>query len=465
MDMPKLLLPLLFLFLFLSTNAQIPPDYYNEASGLTCAPLKTALFNTISSNTTAISNANVLVAFSSTDVHRNDDNTADIIWDIYSDNPTGPETFTYTSQVDNCGSSIAGEGSCYNREHTFPQAWFGATGAPLTDLFALYPTDGYSNGQHNNYPYSEVTAPAYTSVNGSKLGTNTFPGFAMAGIEARSFEVIDEYKGDIARNYFYIVTRYQNDMSSWQGNSNANDVLDGTTWPSFDDWYIKLLYRWHLQDPVSQKEIDRNEAVYTIQNNRNPFIDHPEYVALIWQCTGLLPVTLIDFNANKYNESVVLTWSASRETNFKNYEVERSTDAVNFSFAGIVKGENFANYSFTDKELPTVKIVFYRLKMVDMDGKISYSKIVSVRLNKLFSSAVVYPNPAKNTLTVKLQNNLKIAGELKVVDVVGRIVLQQKISALQNNIQVDVKALPAGRYFVSINNRDILINESFVIIK
>lgn len=161
----------------------------------------------------------------------------------------------------------------------------------------------------------------------------------------------------------------------------------------------------------------------------------------------------------------MLTWSASRETNFKNYEVERSTDTVNFSFAGIVKGENFANYSFTDKELPAVKIVFYRLKMVDMDGKISYSKIVSVRLNKLVSSALVYPNPAKNTLTVKLQNNLKIAGELKVVDVGGRIVLKQKVSALQNNIQVDVKTLPAGRYFVSINNRDVLINESFVIIK
>ncbi len=465
MNMPKLLLPLLLFFSFLFSNAQIPPGYYNSASGLTCAALKTALFNQISSNTTAITNVDVLVAFSSTDVHRNDANTADIIWDIYSDNPTGPEAFTYISQVDNCGSSIAGDGSCYNREHTFPQAWFGATGAPLTDLFALYPTDGYSNGQHNNYPYSEVTAPTYISVNGSKLGTNTFPGFVTSGIEARTFEVIDEYKGDIARNYFYMVTRYQNSMASWQGNSNANDVLDGTTWPSFDDWYIKLLYKWHLQDPVSQKEINRNDSIYNIQNNRNPFIDHPEYVALIWQCTGLLPVTLIDFTANKYNESVVLSWHAERENNFKNFEIERSTDAVNFTYAGVVKGENFANYSFTDKELPAVKTVFYRLKMIDIDGKISYSKIVSVRLSKLFSSVLVYPNPARNSITVKLQNNLKAASELKVVDVLGRTVLQQKVNALQNNIQIDVKSLPAGRYFVSIINKDMLINESFVITK
>jgi hypothetical protein len=351
------------------------------------------------------------------------------------------------------------------REHTFPQAWFGAKGPALTDLSALYPTDGYTNGQHSNYPYFEVTNATYTSSNGSMLGTNTFPGFATSGIEARAFEVIDEYKGDIARNYFYMVTRYQNDMTLWQANSNADDVLDGKTWPSFDDWYIKLLYRWHLQDTVSQKEINRNDSIYTIQNNRNPFIDHPEYVTLIWQCTGLLPVTLIDFNANKYNESVVLSWTATRETNFKNYEIERSTDAANFYFNGIIKGENFANYSCTDKELPAVKTVFYRLKMVDIDGKISYSKIVSVRLSKLFSSALVYPNPAKNTLTIKLQNNLKVAGELRILDVVGRTVIHQKVSALQNNIQLDVKALPAGRYFVSINNKDVLINESFVITK
>jgi endonuclease I len=405
------------------------------------------------------------VAFSSTDVHRNDANTADIIWDIYSDNPTGPEVYTYTSEVDNCGSSIAGEGACYNREHTFPQAWFGATGAPLTDLFALYPTDGYTNGQHNNYPYSEVTAPVYTSVNGSKLGTNTFPGFATSGIAARAFEVIDEYKGDIARNYFYMVTRYQDEMSSWQGNSNADDVLDGTTWPSLDEWYIKLLYKWHLQDPVSQKEINRNDSIYKIQNNRNPFIDHPEYVTLIWQCTGLLPVTLIDLNANKYNESVLLLWTVSNETNFEKYEIERSTDGANFSYAGVIKGQNLTNYSFTDKELPSAKTVFYRLKMIDIDGKITYSKIASIRLSKIISGALVYPNPAKNILTVKLQNNLKTAGELKVVDVVGRTVLVQTLSALQNNIQVDVKGLPAGRYFVAIRNKDQVINESFVIAK
>lgn len=88
-------------FPVLFTHAQIPAGYYSSADGLTCAALKTALFNKVSSNTLSITNANVLVAFSSTDVHRNNANAADIIWDIYSDIPNGPEAYTYTSQVDN----------------------------------------------------------------------------------------------------------------------------------------------------------------------------------------------------------------------------------------------------------------------------------------------------------------------------------------------------------------------------
>lgn len=83
------------------------------------------------------------------------------------------------------------------------------------------------------------------------LGTDAFSRFATTVIETRTFEVIDEYKEDIARNYFYMVAGNQSDMGAWQSNSNADDILDGTTWPSLDEWYIKLLYKWHLQDTVS----------------------------------------------------------------------------------------------------------------------------------------------------------------------------------------------------------------------
>jgi endonuclease I len=451
-----------FLFIFKTAHSQIPAGYYNSAAGLTCAALKTALFNKISSNTVAVSNSNVLDAFSSTDVHRNDANTSTIIWDIYSDNPAAAEAFTYISQVNNCGSTIAGEGSCYNREHTFPQAWFGEAAPAITDLFALYPTDGYSNGQHGNYPYSEVTAPVYTSTNGSKLGTNAVAGFPTSGIGARAFEVNNAYKGDIARNYFYMVTRYESDMVAWKPNANADDVLNGTTWPSLDDWYIKLLYKWHLQDPVSQKEIKRNDAVYAIQKNRNPFIDHPEYVALIWQCTGLLPVTLIDFSAAKNNTGIKLNWTSSREENFKQYEIQRSTDAISFNNIGTIEAQNLSNYFFSDKSLPNTATVFYRLKMVDADGKFTYGKIVSVRLKLKNGGMNIFPNPAVSHVIIAFDQPLKAGSQLKVADIAGKTVINETLITTENNLKLKVSQLPAGRYFVTIINNDNLLNGSFL---
>jgi len=471
--MYKLLLASTLVFSFSIANAQIPAGYYdsayiagNIATPKTCAALKTALFKIISTNTVALSNANVLPAFGVTDVHRNDANTADVIWDVYSDNPTGPEAFYYTSQVDNCGGTIAGEGACYNREHTFPQGWFNQAAPAVTDLFGLYPTDGYTNGQHGNYPYSEVTSPTYTSTNGSKLGTNTVAGFPTSGVAGRAFEINDAYKGDIARNYFYMVTRYESDIVEWQGNSNANDVLNGTTWPSLDDWYIKLLYKWHVQDPVSQKELNRNEAVYGFQHNRNPFIDHPEYVALIWQCTGLLPVTITDFAAVKNSDDIILQWKVSSETNFKQYEVERSTDGINFMRVGTVPAQNLAAYSLKDINLPaTAATVFYRLKMVDIDGRYTYSKTVSVRLNPKTGGISIYPNPAINEVSVVLQQALQSNAVLKITDITGRELLRQTMTASQNNIQIRVNQLPAGRYFVSVISNDDVLHNSFVIVR
>ncbi len=122
------------------------------------------------------------------------------------------------------------------------------------------------------------------------------------------FEPINEYKGDLARTSLYMATRYENEIitNNWSANGTANTLfLSATDEPNaamrklqiYDTWYLKTIFKWLNQDPVSQKEIDRNNAIYyqSGQNNRNPFIDHPEYVAAIFQCTGVLPVTLLDF--------------------------------------------------------------------------------------------------------------------------------------------------------------------------
>ena len=442
------------------TGGGIPPGYYDAANTLTCAPLKTALFNIISANYTALSyTPGVWDAYQTTDLHRNDANTADIIWDMYSDNPVGAEPYTYTFGINQCGN-YGGEGGCYNREHSFPKSWFADAAPMVSDLNHLFPTDGYVNGKRSNYPYGEVSAPTWISQNGSKLGPNSYPGFTGVVFEPRN-----EYKGDLARGQLYMVTRYENLVGGWVGNGNAGDILSGNSYPALDAWDIKLMFKWHSQDPVSQKELDRNNAVYALQGNRNPYIDHPEYVALIWQCTGLLPVTVTDFTAQKNNESVLLKWYTTYETNFNQYEIQRSTDGIIFSKIGIIQGKNLANYSFTDISLPNANTIYYRLKMIDIDGKSGYSKTIPIKITNNFSNAQVYPNPTKGKLVVKLQQALTENSKLYIADFSGRIILKQSVTSGEKDIDLDVSKYPAGRYFIKICNHTELINQSFVIIK
>ncbi|MBN4051897.1 endonuclease [Cytophagaceae bacterium AH-315-L13] len=190
------------------------------------------------------------------------------VWDIYSDNPGGTSSYTYSFTVDKCGNYNS-EGDCYNREHSFPKSWFDDNYPMYSDLFALYPTDGYVNNKRANYSFGEVSSSDWTSSNGSKVGNCSFPGYSD-----KVFEPIDEYKGDLARTYFYMITRYKNSVSGWN-----SDMLSGS---SFSSWALDMLLEWHYDDTVSQKETDRNDAIYAIQNNRNPFIDYPEWIDRIW---------------------------------------------------------------------------------------------------------------------------------------------------------------------------------------
>ena len=275
-----------------NTGSNLPPNYYSTATGLTCAPLKTALSSIITTGAVQLSyTPGVWTAFLKTDIKRNFENTRDIIWDMYSDRGPGQnEPYEYVYQTNQCGT-YSGEGNCYNREHSFPQSWFGGSILPMySDINHLFPTDGWVNNLRGNFPFGEVTNIEATSgnptQNGSRRGTGTAVNFGYTGTV---FEPINEYKGDFARAQFYMATRYETQIAGWQANgSSADAVLNGTSYQAYDDWYIKLLYKWHLQDPVSDKERARNDSVYVVQNNRNPFIDNPQWVFDVWNCTGLL---------------------------------------------------------------------------------------------------------------------------------------------------------------------------------
>jgi len=253
--------------IFLASMAQPPAGYYNNTEGLEGQALRQALHNIIK-NHQARSYSQLWNDFFQTDKKPNGK-----VWDMYSDVPDGSPAYEYDFFSDQCGN-YSGEGSCYNREHSWPKSWFNDQTPMYTDLFHLVPTDGYVNGRRSNYPYGEVNNASWTSTNGSKLGP-----CVTAGYSGTVFEPIDAYKGDLARGYMYMSTRYFGEDGNWPG----SDMVDGA---DIRAWAMTMLLRWHQEDPVSQKEIDRNNAVYTLQQNRNPFIDNPDFAFRIWDPTA-----------------------------------------------------------------------------------------------------------------------------------------------------------------------------------
>ena len=244
--------------------AEAPANYYNNAMGKRDESLMIALMNIIHSHTQLSYNA-LWDAFRSTDT-----DAQGYIIDMYSNCHYRP---------DQHGGSAKNVGEGFNREHSFPKSWFD-DGTPMyTDLFHLYPTDIKVNSQRSNYPFG-VCANGTRLTNGNlhgkgKLGTSTYPGY-----NGTVFEPDDEYKGDFARTYFYMVTCYKNELPTWSGSPQLNYAAN--KYKAFSTWSIKMLMEWTRLDPVSEKEIKRNDAVYRIQGNRNPFIDHPELAEFIW---------------------------------------------------------------------------------------------------------------------------------------------------------------------------------------
>lgn len=250
---------MLALFTALQATAAVPTGYYSTASGKKDKALMVALHKIINGHAKK-SYTNVWTAFKTTDCN------GTTIIDRYSNS-----RFTYST--DQCGS-YSGVGDCYNREHSVPNSWWGGGQDTMyTDIFHLYPTDGYVNGMRANYPFGECAGG--TVYGTGKRGNSTFAGYS--GIV---FEPADEYKGDFARTYFYMATRYMTKTVNWK--SGEGSVVFSGGYPGMTNYAVNLFLQWSRNDPVSAVERNRNEAVYSLQGNRNPFIDNPELVEYIW---------------------------------------------------------------------------------------------------------------------------------------------------------------------------------------
>ena len=313
----KLRLLFVFTLFFSFSFSQIPSGYYNTATS-TGYTLKTQLSNIIDDHNDQGYNA-IDGFMSSYDLDNYYETGSNTILDVYSENPSSSDPYNFTPGVDECGN-YSNEGDCYNKEHVIPQSVFSSNTPMQSDAHQLLPTDGRVNGFRGNFPFGRVNDNNLVSQsgisnptqNGSKLGANLNSGYS-SGYSGTVFEPINEFKGDIARIYFYFITRYENQVGNW----SSFAMFDGSSDQVLQTTFLSILIEWHLSDPVSQKEIDRNNNIYyNHQNNRNPFVDHPEYVSMIWN-----PVTDTEaptaatnlIASNPTMSSIDLSWTAGTD--------------------------------------------------------------------------------------------------------------------------------------------------------
>ena len=287
--MKKLLLLTISVFLALGAFAQAPNgsgSYYKNADGKKGSALKTALYSIISKKTTGVgySYDGLLEDYELTDKRADG-----YLRDWYSHSTE----YVIGGPAEN--KSYKKEGDAYNREHLVPQSWFGS-GDPKSDIVHVVPSDGYVNNRRSNYPLADVKSATYTSNDGCKLGTCATPGY-----NGTVFEPLPDTKGDIARIYFYMATRYENLVSNWDG-ATASIVFAGNKYPAIKKWYLKMLFKWANDDPVDDIEIARNNAIYSekVQKNRNPFVDYPGLEQYIWGNSQDVPFSFDNYQQPQY---------------------------------------------------------------------------------------------------------------------------------------------------------------------
>jgi len=173
----------------------------------------------------------------------------------------------------------------------------------------------------------------------------------------------------------------------------------------------------------------------------------------------ILPVKLTSFNARVTGCTVDLDWTAAIETDFSNYEVQSSADGSSFKTIATKSAGPDQKYSYQDHS-PAQGNIYYRLKMVNIDGSSEYSKIIAMKLNCDRSEIVVYPNPVTDLLNINITNAQDNETQASLFDNSGRLVHSQRLISGTNTI--NMTKLPQGVYLLSLKNNNEIQNIKIV---
>ena len=263
-----ILLPFfLLLFPLLLQAEEMPVGYYNAIDGKQDSVLKSTLGQIIRPHTA--------IPYGS---------GAESTWGVFYYSDQDEEGYCMDMYCDSWKkfTSVGAVVSGCNIEHSFAKSWWGGSkNDAYKDCYHLNPSNSTANSARSNYPLGVPTKDLKDqSVTGSlKVGKATYEGETFW-----VFEPKDEYKGDFARAYFYMATCYGDELTWRLDNKDVGSkyAMRNDSYLEFRDWEIEVLLTWHRQDPVSEKETKRMDAVSDFQHNRNPYIDYPELAEYIW---------------------------------------------------------------------------------------------------------------------------------------------------------------------------------------
>lgn len=283
----------------------------------------------------------------------------------YIDNHDGVVTCVYSGyEVETAYGGTTTYPAPINCEHTVPQSFFGQDEPMKSDLHHLFPSYENWNSTRSNYPFDDIDDSSaekwmYLATSVTEAPSSNID--AYSEYYSSTFEPREDHKGDCARAIFYFFTMYADNSSLTYDISDVADVND--------------LYQWHLNDPVDDDELARNDAIETFQGDRNPYVDYPEYVALAFgfdaEASASAPISpTLDLSSTE--TEINLSWSdLSTETGYYLY---KSTDASTYTLlADLAQNTN----SYQDVDVVEGASYYYYGKAYNEEGTSAVGNIVS----------------------------------------------------------------------------------------
>lgn len=319
----------------------------------------------------------------------------------------------------------------FNTEHTFPQGMFNSNEPMKSDLFHLYPTTNTSNSQRGNDPFGVVSNPTW-SQGGSKSGNG-------------KFEPRDVQKGRAARSMMYFVLRYQDYANFFQSQEG-------------------ILRSWHNQFPPDSVEINRNAAIENVQNNRNPFIDYPQFTE---RMTSLVTNASPAVNQKLYTSDDTIRLVQGGGYYVYDYVLyndgNETINLDNFSLSDATlgfHGGNPGSFSLEPREFYTVAISFNSVisyqAALDFSTDIPNQANISVPIRAGRSIGLeeanpalieLYPNPVDDFVHVSLENTT-----IEKIWISNSTGMKREVS-LNGNSEIDLSRESAGIYLLTIISR------------